>query len=84
MSLNEQQVFGEVVTILTPYVKNVEALKGVSPKTNILQDLEVNSARLVDVVLAIEEQFNIEVADEEADSVVTVGDTVDLVMQKAV
>ena len=62
MSLNEQQVFSEVVTILTPYVKNVEGLKRVSAKTNILQDLEVNSARLVDVVLAIEEQFSIEVA----------------------
>ena len=49
-----------VVKILTPWVKNEEALAAVAMTTNILEDLKVNSARLVDVVIAFEDEFDIE------------------------
>ena len=72
----------KVVKILTPYVKDPEALAKVSGDTNILDDLKVNSARLVDVVLAFEDEFDIEIADEDVDSVNTIGDCVELIGQK--
>jgi acyl carrier protein len=80
--MTQQEAFIQVVGILTPYVKNKAALGAVAPETDILKDLEVNSARLVDIVLGIEDTFHIEVADEEADEVVTVGDAVDLILRK--
>lgn len=80
--MKEEEAFSKVVSILTPYVKNKAALEKIGPTTNILKDLEVNSARLVDIVLGMEDAFNIEVADEEADEVVTVGDAVKLAMKK--
>ncbi len=71
-----------VVKILTPWVKNQDALANVSMETNILDDLKVNSARLVDVVIAFEDEFDIEIADEDVDSVNTVGDAVNLIVSK--
>lgn len=71
-----------VVKILTPYVKDQEALASVSADTNILEDLKVNSARLVDVVLAFEDEFDIEIADEDVDAVNSVGDCVELIGSK--
>ena len=68
--------------ILTPYVKDQGALANVSAGTNILEDLKVNSARLVDVVLAFEDEFDIEIADEDVDVVNTVGDCVGLIAEK--
>ena len=59
-----------------------DALTNVSNETNILDDLKVNSARLVDVVLAFEDEFDIEIADEDADAVDTVGDAVRLIKEK--
>ena len=53
-----------------------------APETNILDDLKVNSARLVDVVLAFEDEFDIEIADEDVDAVETVADCVSLIQQK--
>jgi len=70
------------VAILTPYVKNQDALATLTPETSILEDLKVNSARLVDVVLAFEDEFGIEVADDEVDAVATVGDAVNLICSK--
>ena len=72
----------QVVKILTPHVKDQDALANVSLETNILEDLKVNSARLVDVVLAFEDAFDIEIADEDVDEVNTVGDCVRLIGEK--
>ena len=81
--MERAEAFGAVVKILTPHVKNQEALAGVTEETHILDDLKVNSARLVDVVLAFEDEFDIEIPDEDVDTVNTVGDCVNLVLAKA-
>lgn len=80
--MNPEEVLEKVVKILTPYVKNQEALDAVSTSTHILDELKVNSARLVDVVLEFEDAFDIEIADEDVDSVETVGNAVDLIVAK--
>lgn len=80
--MNEAQIMEKVVQILTPFVKNEAALKTLTRDTDILADLKVNSARLVDVVLAFEDTFGIEVADEDADAVNTIGDAVRLISSK--
>ncbi len=78
--MEQQEVMGKVVEILKPFVKNAEALKHVTMDTSILGDLRINSARLVDIVLEMEDAFGIEVSDEAADSVKTVGDAVSLIV----
>ncbi|HVN40644.1 MAG TPA: phosphopantetheine-binding protein [Myxococcota bacterium] len=80
--MTKSEIFDRVVKILTPYVKNQEALASVSEKTHILDELKVNSARLVDVVLEFEDAFDIEIADEDVDSVETVGNAVELIEAK--
>jgi acyl carrier protein len=80
--MTQEQAFTEVVGILSPYAKNKAALAQIGPTTDILKDLQVNSARLVDIILGIEDAFDIEVGDEEADEVVTVGDAVALIVKK--
>ena len=80
--MTREEIFAKVIEIMKPYVKNQEALDAVSEDTNILQDLKVNSARLVDIILNFEDEFDIEVEDEDADAVNTVGDAVGLIQQK--
>ncbi len=80
--MDQAAVMERVVKILTPWVKDEKALASVSLETNILEDLKVNSARLVDVVIAFEDEFDIEIADEDVDSVNTVGDAVNLITSK--
>jgi acyl carrier protein len=79
--MEQKEVFEQVVKILTPYVKNQEALEAVALETHILDDLKVNSARLVDVVLEFEDAFDVEIA-EDVDKVETVGNAVELIQSK--
>ena len=80
--MEQSEVFERVVKILTPWAKNEAALASVAMETSILDDLKVNSARLVDVVIAFEDDFDIEIADEDVDSVNSVGDAVNLIVAK--
>lgn len=80
--MTETAIFERVVEILTPYVKDPDALTRVTEATDILGELKVNSARLVDVVLAFEDDFDIEIGDDDIDAVATVGDCVKLIRAK--
>ena len=80
--MTEEEVYAKVLELIGPYAKNQEALESASMGSNILEDLEVNSARLVDIVLAFEDEFDIEVEDEAADEIMTIGDAVKLIKAK--
>lgn len=79
MAEAQQEVFQKVVAIIGQHAKNQDALKHVSRDTNITRDLEVNSARFVDIILDFEDKFDLQIDDSDMDRVATVGDAVDLV-----
>jgi acyl carrier protein len=81
--MTRDEILAKVVEIIRPFVNNQEALESIDENTNILQDLKVNSARLVDIILDFEDIFDIEVEDEDADAVNTVGDAVKLIAARA-
>jgi acyl carrier protein len=50
--------------------------------TNIYNDLKFDSLDAVELIIAIEEHFNLELLDSEADGITTVKDIIDLVAKK--
>ena len=46
----------------------------IKPEMNIVDDLGADSLDLVEVVMALEEEFDIEISDEDAERIHTVGD----------
>lgn len=80
--MNQTEIFEKVTTLIKPYAKNENGLKTISTESKILEDLGVNSARLVDIVLAFEDKFDIEIEDDAADDIWTIGDAVSLIEKK--
>jgi acyl carrier protein len=80
--MEKTEAFERVVKIIGPFAKNTVALKSAREETRILEDLGVNSARLVDIILAFEDNFGISVDDEAADQIRTLGDAANLIVQK--
>ncbi len=79
MSMEQTEIYNNVVRIISKHAKNEEALKALSNDTHIINDLQVNSARLVDIVLDFEDTFDLEISDDDADKINTIGDAVKLV-----
>lgn len=51
----------------------------VTPETHLMKDLEADSLDAVEIIMAIEDEFDIEVPDEEAEKFQTVKDLVSFV-----
>lgn len=80
--MTDRDIFEKVVGIVSPHARNKEKLAAAAPETDFLSDLEVNSSRLVDVIIAMEDQFQIEISDKDAEKVVTLGDAIQMVRSK--
>ena len=61
---NEEEIIVKLKEILKPYVKDAPNLENLSENTDFINDLNINSANLVDVVLDVEEVFDIEIDNE--------------------
>ena len=51
----------------------------VSSESHFVNDLGLDSLDVVEIVMALEDEFGIEISDEEAEKVFTVEDTVELI-----
>jgi acyl carrier protein len=80
--MDDKKIFEEMVNILKVYTKDQTLLDKATLDTHILNDLKVNSARLVDVIIKCEDVFGISVDDDEADKIRTIGDAVKIIKQK--
>lgn len=54
----------------------------VTPGARLVEDLGADSLDIVEIVMALEEEFDIEVPDDEADDAVTVKDVLDYVQKR--
>ncbi|HKX75273.1 MAG TPA: acyl carrier protein [Acidimicrobiia bacterium] len=54
----------------------------ITPEANFEQDLDVDSLGVVELLMAMEDEFGVKIPDDEAESIHTVGQAVDLVHAK--
>lgn len=54
----------------------------ISADARFEEDLEVDSLGVVELLMALEDEFEVEIPDEEAEKIGTVGEAVDVVMEK--
>ncbi len=56
---------------------------GVTPEASFVEDLGADSLDTVELVMALEEEFGIEIPDEDAEKILTVGKALDYIKEKA-
>jgi acyl carrier protein len=56
-------------------------IEQVKPDTSFVDDLGADSLDTVELVMALEEEFGIEIPDEEAEKITTVQDAIDYVLE---
>lgn len=55
----------------------------VTPQASFIEDLGADSLDTVELVMALEEEFGIEIPDEDAEKMATVGDAIKYIEEKS-
>ena len=58
-------------------------VKQITPEAKFIEDLGADSLDIVELVMALEEEFGLEIPDEEADKLKTVGDAMNYLKSHA-
>ena len=73
-------VFEKIKEIIMEQLSVDESM--VTMETNLMKDLEADSLDAVEIIMAIEEEYDIEIPDEEAEKFQMVGDLVKYVEEQ--
>ena len=72
-------VLEQLKIIVKPYVQDQDAFGILSEETDFINDLKINSANLVDVILDIEEKFDIIIDNEAMNKMVNVKAAIEII-----
>ena len=80
--MTKEEIILKLTTLVKPYVQNEEGFKNLNENTDFINDLEINSANLVDIILDVEDGFNIEIDNDSMEKMLSVKATVAVIQNK--
>lgn len=80
--MKKVEIITKLTAIVKPYVQNEEAFSKLTEDTDFIKDLEINSANLVDIVLDVEDAFNIHIDNDSMDKMLNVKAVVAIIQEK--
>jgi acyl carrier protein len=80
--MNKEELIEKLKAIVKPYTNNQEAYDNMNEDTDFINDLKINSANLVDIILDIEEAFDITIDNTEMERMLNVKAAIEIVEAK--
>ncbi|MBA4155081.1 MAG: acyl carrier protein [Flavobacterium sp.] len=80
--MNKAEIIEKLKALVKPYIKNQEAFDNLTETTDFITDLKINSANLVDVILDIEEVFDIEIDNASMERMLDVKSAIEIIETK--
>jgi len=78
--MNKQ--YDDLKGIIKIYLPEDVSVDSITPQSHLVNELNINSANLVDVVLDIEDHFDITIEDDEIEKMDTVKSALELISTK--
>ena len=80
--MTREEILIELKKVISPYTTNKELLQNINNDTDLIKDLKINSANLVDIIIDAEAKYDIEIDYDSADKMVNVGTCIDVIKEK--
>ena len=78
--MSEQEVLEKVIKLISERF-SVDVLK-ITKDTTFQEDLGADSLDVVELVMELEDTFGIQISDEDAEKIVTIGDAVNYIISQ--
>ena len=77
---------GKLITslqkIVKPYIQDQIAFENLTEETDFINDLKINSANLIDIILDLEDEFDIGIDEESMEKMLSVKSALDIIENK--
>ena len=70
--MSNEELIASLKKIVKPYIQDETAFENLSEETDFVNDLKINSANLVDVILDVEDEFDIEIDNDSMEQMLSV------------
>lgn len=80
--MDKNELIAKLKSIVKPYIQDEEAFNNLSEDTDFVKDLKINSANLVDVILDVEDAFDIQIDNESMEKMMSVKATLEIIETK--
>ena len=74
--------YDRLKAIISPYLPEDVSINDIEPQSHLVNDLNINSTHLVDIVLDVEDAFDITIEDDELEKMDTVSSSLALISKK--
>ena len=76
----EKEVLAKVKDMVASQLGKTE--EEISPESSFIEDLGADSLDLVELIMSMEDEFGLEISDEDAESIITVQDAVTFILER--
>lgn len=80
--MTAEEIIERLKPIVKPFVKDEDAFNQLDAKTDFITDLNINSANLVDIVLDVEDAFDIVIDNASMEKMLNVENTIAIIQTK--
>lgn len=80
--MKKEEIIDKLKLIIKPYTTNTEAFDNLTEETDFINDLNINSANLVDIILDIEENFEVVIDNTDMEHMLDVKTAVEIITTK--
>lgn len=80
--MKKDELITKLKAIVAPYIQDEEAFANMTEDTDFVRDLKINSANLVDIILDIEDEFDIRLENEDMEKMLDVKAAMQIVNTK--
>ena len=80
--MEKEDLIASLKKIVKPYIQDDEAFDNLTEDTDFITDLKINSANLVDVILDVEDEFDIIIDNDSMEKMLSVKAAMDLITIK--
>lgn len=80
--MTQEDIYDQLKSIISIYLPEDVSVDSIGPESHLINELNINSSHLVDVVLDVEDTFEIEIKDDELEAMDTVSSAIAIIQNK--
>ncbi|MCP4458696.1 MAG: acyl carrier protein [Cytophagales bacterium] len=79
--MTREETLDKLKEIVKPFIGDGVKFESLTEASDLINDLKINSAHVVDIVLDIETEFDIVIDDDSINDMNTIGSSVDVIIK---